>query len=484
MNSSWEAVIGLEVHCQLATQSKIFCSCPAQPVGYASVADVPPNLYTCPVCTGQPGSLPTLNAKAVELAVRAGLATGCAIREKSVFARKNYFYADLPKGYQISQYELPICENGSLTFSVGDSQKTVHIQRIHMEEDAGKLVHQGGETLVNLNRAGVPLVEIVSAPELRSPEEAGAYMRALHSIVTSIGVSDGNMQEGNFRCDANVSVRPRGQKEFGTRVEIKNVNSFRFVEKAITHEIDRQISEIESGRKIIQETRLYDSEKDLTISMRTKEDAEDYRYFPDPDLPPLVLETAFIEGIRRELPELPSQKKERYQRDFGLSAYDSEVLTFNPSLTQLFDRSVPPEASSKTAKIIANLLTQEVARLSNEEGVDPSQSKLAPQHLVDLCQMQDEGKLSSSNVKKALQIAWRSGGTIAQIAEKEGLVQMNDKAALEKIVRQVLDANPAQVAELKGGKEKVIGFLVGQVMKTSGGKANPALVQTLIRRLL
>jgi aspartyl-tRNA(Asn)/glutamyl-tRNA(Gln) amidotransferase subunit B len=466
----FEAVIGLEVHAQLSTESKIFCACRA---GKAER----PNANACPVCSGHPGTLPVLNRKVVEYAIRAGLATGCRINPRSRFARKNYFYPDLPKGYQISQYELPICEGGRLR--VGE--KWVGIQRIHMEEDAGKNVHHGEFSLVDLNRAGVPLIEIVSRPELSTPEEAGAYLRAIHGVVTYLGICDGNMQEGNFRCDANVSVMPKGSATYGTRVEIKNVNSFRFVEKAIEYEIARQIQVVRSGGEVVQETRTYDSDRNATYAMRSKEEAHDYRYFPDPDLIELRIDEAWIEEIRAALPELPEQKRARYVRELGLSDYDAGVLTASQALARFFDRAVELGAEAKAA---ANLVTGEISRLLNESGLEIPQTRLRPEHVADLVTLVKAGAVSSTGAKKALGFAWGGGGEMKEIVAREGLAQVSDTSSIEPVVDEVLKANPAQVAELKGGKDKVMGFLVGQIMKKTGGKANPTLVQELIRKKL
>jgi aspartyl-tRNA(Asn)/glutamyl-tRNA(Gln) amidotransferase subunit B len=438
-----------------------------------------------------------LNRRVVELAVRAGVALGATIRERSVFARKSYFYPDLPKGYQISQHDLPICEGGELEIEVPDtaceggvSRRRIALQRIHLEEDAGKSFHRGACSSVNLNRAGVPLIEIVSAPELRSAAEAGAYLRALHALVTFLGISDGNMQEGNFRCDANVSVRPRGSQVFGTRVEIKNVNSFRFVEKAIEHEISRQVRCILAGGKVVQETRLYDSERDLTAPMRSKEEARDYRYFPDPDLMEVRVDSAWVEAIRGALPESPAAKRDRYVRELGLGSYDAGVLCSSPELAAYFEKSVAAGAAgsgsralaAQQAKSIANLITGELLRRSNEEGVPLSGSRVTPDQVARVAELARANLLSSTGVKRALQEAWRTGEPVDAIIEREGLRQVSDVGALEPLVDEVLAAHPAQFEELRAGKEKVLGFLVGQLMRKSGGKANPALLQQLIRR--
>jgi aspartyl-tRNA(Asn)/glutamyl-tRNA(Gln) amidotransferase subunit B len=485
----FEAVIGLEVHCQLATDSKIFCSCPARLSDGKSVADIAPNLNTCPVCTAQPGALPVLNRKVVEYAVKAGLATNCSIRLKNFFARKNYFYPDLPKGYQISQYEHPICENGYLNIETSRGAKKVTIQRIHMEEDAGKSVHSSGYSVVNLNRAGVPLVEIVTAPDMKTSEEAGAYLRALYAVVTFLGICDGNMQEGNFRCDANVSVMPKGSKTLGTRAEIKNVNSFRFVEKAIDYEIARQIDIIQGGGKVIQETRLYDSQKNATFSMRSKEEAQDYRYFPDPDLIPLNLDQAWVDQIQSGLPELPEQKRGRYMAEFGLSAYDAGAVTTSSSLAGFFEKTIQALGaigidSKAGAKPAANLIAGEITRLINEESVEIERSKITPAHLADVIKLLQASEVSSTGAKQVIGAVWKSGEKVAAIVDREGLRQVSDLSSLEPAVDKILAANPSQVADFKAGKEKIIGFLVGQIMKETGGKANPGLIQEMIRKKL
>jgi aspartyl-tRNA(Asn)/glutamyl-tRNA(Gln) amidotransferase subunit B len=489
----FEAVIGLEVHCQLATDSKIFCSCRARLEGGKSVADVEPNSATCPVCTAQPGALPVLNKKVVEYAVKAGLATNCTINLKNIFARKNYFYPDSPKGYQISQFELPICEHGHLNIETSQDGKSaikkINIQRIHMEEDAGKSLHRDGYSLVNLNRAGVPLVEIVSGPEMKSPEEAGAYLRALYAIVTYIGICDGNMQEGNFRCDANVSVMRKGSTKLGTRTETKNVNSFRFVEKAIEYEIARQIEVIESGGKIVQETRLYDSAKNVTISMRSKEEAQDYRYLPDPDLVPVHLEHADVERALKSLPELPEQKRARFALEFGINAQDAALLTGSKSMADYFEKTISVLSQAglpakSAAKPVANLMNGEITRLLNEESLEIERSKLTPTHLADLVQLIQDAVVSSTGAKQVIAAVWKTGEAVNAIVEREGLKQVNDLGAIEPAVDQVIAANPSQVAEFRAGKDKLMGFFVGQVLKATGGKTNPGTIQELIKKKL
>ena len=488
MSVEFEAVIGIEVHCQLATETKIFCNSRGRHEG--TVAEEVSNLHTCPVCAGHPGTLPVLNKKAVEMAIRAGVAMNCNIRERSVFARKNYFYPDLPKGYQISQFELPICEGGEVEIRLKDgSAKKVRLERIHMEEDAGKNVHVNQFSLVNLNRAGVPLIEIVTAPDMTTSEEAGAYLRALHSIVTYIGICDGNLQEGNFRADANVSVKPKGQKELGKRVEIKNVNSFRFVEKAIDYEIARQIETINAGGVITQETRTYDSAQGITITMRSKEEAHDYRYFPDPDLPPLMIETKFIDSIRDSLPELPLQKRDRFISQFGLSDYDSGVLTSSKEMAQFFEECMErlksaPGDETKHAKLCANFLTGEIARLLNENEVGISGSKVKPKHIADIVENVLDDAISITAAKQVLGEAWSSGKEVSSLIDELGLKQVSDSAELEPVIDEIIAKNPGQVEQYRAGKEKLFGFFVGQAMKATGGKANPKMLQDLIKKKL
>ena len=485
VNTEFEAVIGLEVHVQLATDSKIFSSARARPEPGNSVADEAVNKNTTPVCAGHPGTLPVLNQKAVNYAIRAGLATACKINLKSIFARKHYFYPDSPKGYQISQYDLPLCEGGHLDIEWGEEgemTKRIGITRIHMEEDAGKSVHHHGYSLVNLNRAGVPLIEVVSEPEMRGPAEAGAYLRKLYAIVTAIGVCDGNLQEGNFRCDANVSIRPKGVKEFGTRVEIKNVNSFRFVEKAIEYEVERQRQVILSGGKLVQETRLYDSQKNRTFSMRTKEEAEDYRYFPDPDLPPLILSEEQVEAIRASLPELPDQKRDRYIREFGLKRYDSTLLTSDVLWGRLFQESVAL-CGRENGKILANLMIGEGMRLVSS--ADPDETKgFTAKQFSDLALAVADQTVSMTAAKQILAILFEQGGEVGAVIDREGLRQVSDLSALEPVIDEILAKNPKQVEEYRSGKEKVLGFFVGQAMKATRGKANPALLQDLVIRKL
>ena len=475
----YQAVIGLEVHAQLLTDSKIFCGCSTR-------FGAPPNSQTCPVCLGLPGALPVLNRKVVEFAIRAGLATNCRIAPRSIFARKNYFYPDLPKGYQISQYEFPICIAGHLDIEVEGAMKSIGITRIHMEEDAGKLVH--GETAglrsdsgVDLNRACTPLLEIVSEPDMRSADEAVAYLKKLHQIIVYLGICDGNMEEGSFRCDANVSVRPLGSEKFGTRTEIKNVNSFRFVKQAIEFEIERQIEVIEDGGKVIQETRLFDPNTGRTRSMRGKEEAHDYRYFPDPDLVPLVLTDDWVADIRGNLPELPDQKRDRYAERLGLSVYDAEVLTASRDLAEYFEACL---ALYPQAKIVANWIMGEVTRALNEESRSITEAPVTPALMARLLILVENGTVSGKIAKTVFDEMWKTGKEPAQIVEEKGLVQVSDSGAIEAIIDEVLAKEPAKVEEFRSGKDKLFGFFIGQVMRASKGKANPALVNEILMKKL
>ena len=476
---NWEAVIGLEIHTQLATASKIFSGSSTR---YGAV----PNSQASLIDLGYPGVLPVLNASVVRMAIKFGLATGCTIARRSVFARKNYFYPDLPKGYQISQYELPIVHGGHLEIVTekGDV-KTIGITRAHLEEDAGKSLHEDfhGLSGIDLNRAGTPLLEIVSEPDLRSAREAGSYMRAIHTLVRYLGISDGNMQEGSFRCDANVSVRPRGQAKLGTRTEIKNVNSFRFVEKAIEVEIDRQIDVLEDGGRIVQETRLYDAARNETRAMRGKEEANDYRYFPDPDLLPVVIEDELVERLRAELPELPAAKRRRFADRYSLSAYDTGVLTESLAAADYFEATVRA-ARSASPKAISNWFQGEFTALLNRHGGDVAAAKIGAETFAALVDRVADGTLSGSLGKEVLEALWDGEGTVDGIIQARGLKQISDEGAIEALVDDVIAAFPEQVEQYRSGKGKVVGFLVGQVMKASRGKANPRQVNEVLRKRL
>jgi aspartyl-tRNA(Asn)/glutamyl-tRNA(Gln) amidotransferase subunit B len=475
MSDRWEVVIGLEVHTQLATKSKIFS-------GASTAYGAEPNTQACLVDLGYPGVLPVLNADVVRMATKFGLAVKARIAPRSIFARKNYFYPDLPKGYQISQYELPIVDGGELFIRDDDgNEKRVGITRAHLEEDAGKSVHEGfgTSTGIDLNRAGTPLLEIVSEPDLRSAKEAVAYMRKIHSIVRYLEISDGNMQEGSFRCDANVSVRPKGQEELGTRAEIKNLNSFRFVEKAINFEIERQIELIEDGGKVVQETRLYDSDKDETRSMRSKEEANDYRYFPDPDLLPVEITDSFVEAVRQTLPELPDVKQARFVTEYGLKPADAEILTVSRALSDYFEQVAA--ATGAPAQVAANWIIGDLSALLNKEGLDIDDSKIAAATLAGLLDRIADDTISGKMAKEVFEAMWSGEGTADEIIDAKGLKQITDTSEIEGIVDAVIEANPGQAAEYRSGKDKLLGFFVGQVMKETGGKANPGQVNKIIK---
>lgn len=474
MTQAFETVIGLEVHAQLLTKSKLFCGCSTQ-FGKRQ------NQNTCPVCLGLPGSLPVLNKKAVEYAIKAGLATGCKIQNKSVFARKNYFYPDLPKGYQISQYELPICLAGELEIEVDGQKKKVGITRIHMEEDAGKSVHDYGDpshSHIDLNRACTPLIEIVSEPDMRSPQEAGAYLRKLHEILVYLEVCDGNMEEGSFRCDANVSIRPVGQSKFGTRAELKNINSFRFVEKAIEYEVNRQEAIIREGGKIVQETRLYDNERGVTESMRSKEEAHDYRYFPDPDLLPLIVDDTWIAEIKSKLPELAQQKTQRFVTQYGIPEYDAGVLTADKPVADYFEEVVKISGDAKKS---SNIIMTEILGLA-AKGEKPFET-ISAEELGKAIALSLKGTISGKMLKDVILAMHQNKETADAVVAKMG-TQLSDSGAIETIVDQVIAANPDNVAQYKSGKDKLFGFFVGQVMKESKGKANPQMVNDLLKKKL
>ncbi|MBP1765524.1 MAG: gatB [Firmicutes bacterium] len=472
----YEVVIGLEVHSELKTNSKIFCGCSTQ---FGSDQ----NTNVCPVCLGMPGVLPVVNEKVVEFAVRAGLALNCKILPFSKFDRKNYYYPDLPKNYQTSQYDLPIALDGYLDIEVNGATKRIGITRIHMEEDAGKLVHAGtisnaDYTLVDYNRTGVPLIEIVSEPDLRSPEEAKAYLEKIKSILEYIDVSDCKMEEGSLRCDANISLRPRGTEPFGTKSEIKNLNSFRAVQRGLEYEVERQTDVLEDGGKVVQETRSWDEAAGVTVSLRSKEQAHDYRYLPEPDLVPIVVDPAWVEEIRCNLPELPDERQKRMMETYGLSSYDASVLTASRAQAEYFDALVAQGADAKAA---ANWVMGEVAKHLNSNGLTMAQCPVSAEHLAGMLKLVDKGTISHKIAKTVFEEMWTSGKAAEDIVKEKGLVQITDSSAIVGIVDAVLAANPQSVADFKAGKERAIGFLVGQVMKQTKGRANPEMVNTLLK---
>jgi aspartyl-tRNA(Asn)/glutamyl-tRNA(Gln) amidotransferase subunit B len=472
----FETVIGLEVHAQLLTDTKIFCGCSTKFGGV-------PNSHTCPVCLGMPGVLPVLNKKVVEFAMKMSLATNCVINKSCSFARKNYFYPDLPKGYQISQFAYPLSEHGYIFLDVDGAQKKIGLTRIHMEEDAGKLMHDEHNPVsyVDLNRAGVPLIEIVSEPDMRSPAEAADYLKRLHEILVYLEICDGNMEEGSFRCDANVSLRPKGQKEFGTRAELKNMNSFRNVQRALEYEIKRQQYLLESGEKVVQETRLWDDASGTSIPMRSKEEAHDYRYFPDPDLVPILVDDAWVEKIRRELPELPLAKRERFIKDYSIPEYDAGVLTADKALAQYYEEVVKLCGKPKQA---SNWVMGDVLRLLNEEKLDIRKCPITAKALADMIKLIEAGTISGKMAKDIIPDMYKTGLSPQKIIEEKGLVQITDEGELIKTLTAIIEANPGQVADYRGGKEKLFGFFVGQTMKVTQGKANPQLVNDLLKKML
>ena len=472
----FETVIGLEIHAQMLTDTKIFCGCSTKFGGA-------PNSHTCPVCLGMPGVLPVLNKKVVEYAMKMALATNCEINKSCSFARKNYFYPDLPKGYQISQYAYPLAEHGYVFLNVNGKQTKIGITRIHMEEDAGKLMHDehNPSSYVDLNRTGVPLIEIVSEPDMRSSEEAADYLKRLHEILVYLEICDGNMEEGSFRCDANVSIRPKGQKEFGTRTELKNMNSFRNVQRALDYEIKRQQYLVENGGTVIQETRLWDDAQGATNSMRSKEEAHDYRYFPDPDLVPILVDDAWVAKIRKDLPELPLTKRERFVKDYQIPAYDAGVLTADKALANYYEEVVKFCSQPKAA---SNWIMGDVMRFLNEEKRDIRQCPITATSLADMILLIDEGAISGKMAKEIVEDMYKTGKSPQTIIKEKGLVQITDEGELIKSITSIIKANPNQLADYRGGKEKLFGFFVGQVMKATHGKANPQLVNELLKKML
>ena len=472
-------VIGLEIHTQLQTKSKLFCGCSTR-------FGAPPNQNTCPVCLGLPGALPVLNRRAVELAVKAALALGCTVHETSIFARKNYFYPDLPKGYQISQYDRPLATDGVLEFETRGDSKRVGIIRVHLEEDAGKSLHEGladsaDTTSLDFTRSGVPLIEIVSHPDVRSAADAGEYFSRMRAILVATGVTDGNMEEGSLRCDANVSVRPSDREELGVKTEIKNINSFRNVQRAVEYEIERQVAVLQSGERVVHETRLFDPSTGRTFSMRSKEEAHDYRYFPEPDLPPLQIKGAWIEELRRTLPELPDARRRRLVAQYALPEYDAGVLTQSSALAGYFEATA---AACGNAKAASNWIMGELTRKMNELGIAIGDVPLPPDALAGLIRLVDSGTISGPTAKDVFETMFASGRSAAEIVQAEGLARIDDEAAVEAAVLRVLESNADAVKQYRGGRKQTYGFLVGQVIKSMGGKANPALVNSLMRREL
>jgi aspartyl-tRNA(Asn)/glutamyl-tRNA(Gln) amidotransferase subunit B len=480
MDNNLESVIGLEVHAQLLTATKMFCGC-------STAFGAAPNTQTCPVCQGMPGSLPVINGRAIEFGIKTALALGCTVNPLNRFARKHYYYPDMPKNYQISQYEEPLAEHGRLDIEVGGAARAIGIQRLHLEEDVGKLLHEGAletaqSSQVDFNRAGVPLMEIVSQPDLRSSDEAAAYLKALRAIVIYLRVCDGNMEEGSLRCDANISLRSRGAAEYGTKVEIKNMNSFRNVQHALEYEIKRQARALETGERIVQETRLWDPDKSVTVSMRSKEFAHDYRYFPEPDLPPLNVQSAWTEEIRAGLPELPAARRRRFMEAYALSAYDADLLTQGRGLSDYFEEAV---RVYNKPKVVANWVLNELLReLAGDDDKAVAACPIPPSHMAGMLRLIDDGTISGKIAKDVFEKMYRSGETAEAIVTREGLTQVADAGELAKIVDQVLTTHPKVVEDYKAGKKAALGFLVGQVMKSTEGKANPAVVNRLLAEKL
>ncbi len=472
----YETVIGIEIHAQLLTDSKMFCGCSTK---FGSE----PNTQTCPICIGMPGVLPVMNKKAIEYVIKTGLAVNCKIASYSRFARKNYFYPDLPKGYQISQYELPICEHGYVEIADNGSTKKIMLTRIHLEEDAGKNIHEGAGnySLVDLNRAGTPLMEIVTEPDIRSPKEAVEFMKKLRTILRYIGVCDGNMEEGSLRCDANVSVRPYGQEEFGVKAEIKNMNSFKFIEKALDYEIKRQTNVLKDGGKIIQETRLWNSERGITESMRSKEEAHDYRYFPEPDLVPIEVDSSWIEQIKAQIVELPDSRRQRFISQYSLPEHDANLLTIDRSSSELFEDTVKRTGSPKT---VSNWIMGELMRLLNEQNKTFEECQLTSEQLAGLIKLIDKGIISGKIAKTVFEEMYKTGKNPDTIVKEKGLIQISDEADIEKAVNEILEKNPEEVERFKAGDEKLMGFFVGQIMKVTKGKANPQIVNELLKKKL
>ncbi len=472
----YEVIIGLEVHAELSTKTKMYCNC-------STTFGADPNTHCCPICTGMPGVLPVLNERVVEYAVKAGLATNCEISRFSKQDRKNYFYPDLPKAYQTSQYDLPLCIGGHLDINVNGNKKRIGITRIHIEEDAGKLIHDAytGDTLVDMNRCAVPLIEIVSEPDIRSADEAVAYMQTLKSILEYLEVCDCKMQEGSLRCDVNLSVRPVGQKEFGTRTETKNLNSFKAIHNSIEFEIQRQIEVLENGGVVHQETRRFDDVKGVGYAMRSKEDAQDYRYFPEPDLAPIVLSDEYINNIKDNLPEMPHIKKERYINEYGLPEYDAEILTSSKKTASFFEKT---NSICNNPKSVSNWLMGDFARLLNEKEIEIDESNVTEENLASLIMLIDKGTISSKIAKQIFEEMFETGENAEDIVNKKGLVQISDEGAIKEICQRIVDANPQSIADYKAGKDRAIGFLVGQIMKETKGKANPQIVNKLLLEII